>query len=334
VQPGVILSQLQKALAEKDFDASGWSENAQAALRRFERSGAWFLPADITETSASLGGMVSTNASGAKSYRYGAMRRHVVGLRLLLMNGQTLTLRRGEQFAHGRQFTLRLDDGSQIAGQLPAYHMPQVKNASGYYVQEDMDLLDLFIGSEGTLGIVTEITLALAPQPAYSWGVMAFLEAEKDALAYVHALRALPAVRQPVAIEYFDQACLALIRSEQEQLHAHQSLPTLNATAQAAVYAEFTAESLSQRDEEIIRLADLLNTVGGDDESSWLALSKQDLEKLLTFRHAVPESINRIIAERKREHPGLTKLGSDMAVPDDKLDWVMQMYEDTLAQAG
>jgi D-lactate dehydrogenase (cytochrome) len=163
---------------------------------------------------------------------------------------------------------------------------------------------------------------------------MAFLEAEKDALAYVHALRALPAARQPVAIEYFDQACLALIRSEQEQLHAHQSIPALSLTAQAAIYAEFTAESLSQRDEEIGRLADLLNTVGGDDEASWLALSKQDLEKLLTFRHAVPESINRIIAERKLEHPGLTKLGSDMAVPDEKLDWVMQLYEDTLAQAG
>jgi D-lactate dehydrogenase (cytochrome) len=278
--------------------------------------------------------MVSTNASGAKSYRYGSMRQHVVGLQLLLANGKSLSLRRGEQFAQDRQFVLRLDDGSQIAGQLPAYQMPQVKNASGYYVHENMDLIDLFIGSEGTLGIVTEVTLALAPLPGFTWGMMAFFTSEQNALAYVHALRALPQAEQPIAIEFFDQACLALIRSEQEQLHAHQNIPALSPTSQSAIYTEFTAETLTQRDEGVNRLGDLLSTTGGDEDATWLALSRQDLEKLIAFRHAIPESINRIIAERKRQHPNLTKLGSDMAVPDDKLDWVMKLYEDTLTQAG
>ncbi len=334
VQPGVQLNQLNKAIAEKSFDTSGWSAQAQSALRRFQQSGAWFLPADITETTASIGGMVSTNASGAKSYRYGSMRRHVLGLRLLLANGKSLSLRRGEQFAQGRRFTLRLDDGSQIAGQLPAYQMPQVKNASGYYVHENMDLIDLFIGSEGTLGIVTEVTLALAPQPGFTWGMMAFFTREQNALAYVHALRPLPQAEQPIAIEFFDQACLALIHSEQEQLHAHQNIPALNPAAQSAIYTEFTAESLPERDEAINQVADLLNAAGGDEQATWLALSRQDLEKLVSFRHAIPESINRIIAERKRQYPNLTKLGSDMAVPDDKLDWVIKLYEDTLTQTG
>jgi len=130
------------------------------------------------------------------------MRQHVLGLRLLLANGKSLSLRRGEQFAQGRQFALRLDDGSQIAGQLPSYRMPQVKNASGYYVHENMDLIDLFIGSEGTLGIVTEVTLALALQPGFTWGMMAFFTSEQNALAYVHALRALPQAEQPTAIEF------------------------------------------------------------------------------------------------------------------------------------
>jgi D-lactate dehydrogenase (cytochrome) len=262
------------------------------------------------------------------------MRQHVLGLRLLLANGKSLNLHRGEQFAQGRQFVLRLDDGSQIAGQLPAYRMPQVKNASGYYVHENMDLIDLFIGSEGTLGIVTEVTLALAPQPGFTWGMMAFFTSEQNALAYVHALKALPQAEQPVAIEFFDQACLALIRSEQEQLHAHQSIPALSPTAQSAIYTEFIAESILERDEAINRVADLLNVGGGDEQATWLALSRQDLDKLVAFRHAIPESINRIIAERKRQHPNLTKLGSDMAVPDDKLDWVMKLYEDTLTQTG
>jgi len=81
VQPGLQLSQLNKAIQEKDFDTLHWTAESKSAYKRFQQTGAWFLPADITETSASLGGMVSTNASGAKSYRYGAIRRHVVGLR-------------------------------------------------------------------------------------------------------------------------------------------------------------------------------------------------------------------------------------------------------------
>lgn len=334
VQPGLQLSQLNKAIQEKDFDTSHWTAESKSAYKRFQQTGAWFLPADITETSASLGGMVSTNASGAKSYRYGAIRRHIVGLRLLLLNGKSLTLQRGEQFAHGREFRLRLDDGSQIEGKLPAYRMPRVKNASGYFVQEDMDLLDLFIGSEGTLGIVTEITLTLAPLPALICGLIAFFANEKDALAFVHALKTLPDAEGPSAIEYFDQACLALICSEQEQQHAHQSIPTVDIKARAAIYTEFTAENLAQRDEMINHLGDVLTTTGGDEEATWLAFSRQDLEKLVTFRHAIPESINRIIGERNRAYPYITKLGSDMAVPDDKLDWVMALYEQSLAQIG
>ncbi|HOC23221.1 MAG TPA: FAD-binding oxidoreductase [Anaerolineaceae bacterium] len=64
VQPGVQLNQLNKAIAEKSFDTTGWSAQAQSALRRFQQSGAWFLPADITETTASIGGMVSTTPRG------------------------------------------------------------------------------------------------------------------------------------------------------------------------------------------------------------------------------------------------------------------------------
>ena len=332
VQPGMLFSQTQKALAERDFDTAGWSAESQSVYRRFCAGGRWYFPADITETSASIGGMVSTNASGAKTYLYGPMRAHVLGVRALLADGRALLLRRGGQHARNGCFQLRLEDGSLVEGKLPTYRMPRVKNASGYYIQPDMDLLDLFIGAEGTLGVVTEITIALAPVPACSWGVLVFFDDTPSALRCVRELQKLRAERKPAAIEYFDRACLEMMRREQSELHSHQSLPWLPAAE--AVYAEFHHADPARMDAGVEAVADLLQAAGADLADTWLALTPQDLDKLIGFRHAVPESINRIIAERKRENPSLTKLGTDMAVPDEKLEWVLNLYSGSIRQLG
>ena len=112
-QPGVLLTNLRKAVA---------------ALQ--PEYGALFFPPDPTETTASIGGMTACNASGARTYRYGATRKHVEGLRVILADGRSVTLRRGEQMAAGRCLRLRCDDGSLVFLSLPSYRMPSVKNAS------------------------------------------------------------------------------------------------------------------------------------------------------------------------------------------------------------
>ncbi len=332
VQPGMLFSQVQKGLADKEFNTQGWSRESLSAYRRFCAEGRWSFAADITETSASIGGMVSTNASGAKSYLYGPMRAHVVGLRLLLADGRAVTLRRGEQFAQGGFFRLRLEDGTAVEGRLPSYRMPAVKNASGYYIKPDMDLLDLFIGSEGTLAVVTEITLALSPTPARSIGLLAFFGDMPGALKYVQALKRLQGTQKPAAIEYFDRACLDMIRGEQLEARSHKDLPLLPSAE--AVYVEFHQPTQADADTRLRQVRLLLQENGGKPAETWLAATPQDLEKLIGFRHAVPESINHIIAECKRGTPMLTKLGTDMAVPDDKLAWVLNLYAESLGTLG
>jgi len=332
VQPGMLFSQVQKGLADKAFNTEGWSRESLKVYRRFCSEGGWSFTADITETSASIGGMVSTNASGAKSYLYGPMRAHVEGVRVLLADGRALALRRGEQFARAGNFRLRLEDDTYIEGKLPTYRMPAVKNASGYYIKPDMDLLDLFIGSEGTLGIVAEITLALSKTPARAWGLLAFFSETKRALQYVQALKLLGGAQKPAAIEYFDRACLDMIRREQMEAHSHKGLPLLPAAE--GVYVEFHQPAQVDVDARALQMRVMLQNAGADPAETWLAVTPQDLEKLISFRHAVPESINRIIAERKREDPTLTKLGTDMAVPDDRLDWVLRLYTESLDKLG
>jgi len=73
---------------------------------------------------------------------------------------------------------------------------------------------------------------------------------------------------------------------------------------------------------------------GGDEDATWLAGDARELEKLKAFRHAVPEAVNLLIDERRRKEPSLTKLGTDLAVPDASLEDVLRLYRATLADTS
>ena len=209
-QPGVVLLNLRKMIARKEFNTTGWSAESLAALDALRAARPQFVPTDPTETTAALGGMAACNASGARSYRYGPMRTHISALRCVLADGRTVALRRGQYFADGLRFTLPTLEGGALEGLLPDYAMPQTKNASGYYIAPDMDLIDLFIGSDGTLGVLTELELELLPLPRVSWGVTVFLPDEEAACRYAEAVR--QKVDCAAAIEYFNPHALDILR--------------------------------------------------------------------------------------------------------------------------
>jgi D-lactate dehydrogenase (cytochrome) len=77
VQPGVLLIDLRKAISRKSFDTCQWSGESIEALERMKKAGDFFFPPDPTETTASIGGMVACNASGARSFYYGPTRKYV-----------------------------------------------------------------------------------------------------------------------------------------------------------------------------------------------------------------------------------------------------------------
>ena len=111
----------------------------------------------------------------------GAARNFVEEIHLVLADGAGLRLTRGVDKAQGRHFQLKTGDGRLIRGELPDYALPDVKNTAGYFTGEDMDLIDLFIGSEGTLGIITEIKISLTPKGSLYLGRdgFFFLRSEK-----------------------------------------------------------------------------------------------------------------------------------------------------------
>lgn len=337
-QPGLTLEALDKVLEKKTFpDEASWPTEDRQALEAFRRSGAWMFPPDPTERSATLGGMTACNASGARTLFYGSTRNYISCLRIALADGSVLDLRRGECCADDQgRFQLRLPDGAMREGTIPGYPMPAIKNAAGYFSKPGMDLLDLFIGSEGTLGIFTEIEIQLVPTPEMILGVIGFFPAESEALTFVRRARGeaggaakpdLPS--RPLALEYFDSHALNLLRDQKQKVGLSSPIPALPPEAGAAVYIELAATDNSMEPAAEALLA-LLDACGSRSDSAWTATTPEETERLKAFRHALPEAVNQRIGERAAAHPGLTKLGTDFAVPDEALDKLLAAYHQLL----
>jgi FAD/FMN-containing dehydrogenase len=266
--PGVLLRDLQAAAAPKQFYAP-----------------------DPTENGASVGGSIATNASGSRSFLYGPTRRHVRALRVVLANGEVLALRRGDK---------------------PPFDVPALppteatKNTAGYYLRPDIDYLDLFIGSEGTLGVVTEAELALLAAPSELFAGVLFFESDEQALDAVDRLRPVERLRM---LEYADAGSLDLLRPKFGEIPA---------AARACVLVECEGEDGGLLDDVPAMEPSLL-------DESWFAAGAQDRERFRRFRHSLPEAVNDTIRRRN-----LIKMGSDFAVPVRRNRDMLRVYRETL----
>ena len=335
VQPGLRLTQLRRALAAKAFDIAGWDEASIEALRPV-RAGELFFPPDPTEPTASLGGMAACNACGARSVLYGCTRAHVNALRVVLADGRVTSLTRGRDKARGRHIALPLEGGGTFEAELPPFDTPDIKDA-GYFIREDMDLVDLFMGSQGTLGLISELELTLMPAPKHLWGLTAFFPDDENALAYVRAVKGRPDTGVPAfphraaSIEFFDKNALDMVMVQKAITPAFRQLQTLPDDYNCGVYVEFNGDDPNEMTPILRDLAAVIAAVGGDPARTWVARDQLELEQLLFFRHSVPETIDLIIEENKKREPCITILSTDMAVDDGHFDELFHIYKRDLS---
>lgn len=336
LQPGLPLASLRKMISQRSFQTQGWEPASLAAYTEFCRAPEQFFTPDPTETSATIGGMVSCNASGARSFAYGSVRQYVSAVEVVLADGELLRLRRGQAFAQGHRGTLETEGGRMIQIPIPAYQMPDTKNASGYYAAGGMDLIDLLIGSDGTLGVLTQIEIRLLPLPPVVWGITAFFDRQQKALRYVRLLRGeeegAALDLRPASLEFFNGDALQILRQQREKGGVFAQIRPIPERWNTAVYAELHCQDQQQALDKLLALGQAIQLAGGDEGESWVARSQAELDQLLFFRHAIPESVNMLIDRRKKQDPSITKLGTDMAVPDQYLEQVMEMYRQGLEQ--
>jgi D-lactate dehydrogenase (cytochrome) len=331
-QAGVTLEDLVKAISSKNLSAltEVGTSVQQAALARYLAESADFtFPVDPTEMSAWLGGIVACNASGARTYKYGAVRNWVLRIRVVLSNGDILDIRRGDIKAEGGKFIIVHSDGNEISVDVPSYKMPNTKNAAGLYSKPDMDLIDLFVGSEGILGVITEVELGLTKQPENIMTVMAFFPSEDDAVNFVYDIRAPDTKVKMDFLEYFDPYAIKMIKEKASS--AGIKVPAMKEDTKAIVFFEF-AYTEAQMEEMVMALEEVLNKNNTSSESSWAGLDRSELEKMKTVRHFVPETVNGLIAQRKAEYHKVHKIGTDMAVPNEALRDYLKFYRSTLEE--
>jgi len=225
-----------------------------------------FYPPDPTENTSSIGGNISCNASGSRSYRFGATRDYVTALRVALLDGRVIEVRRGQP----------------VDFEVPAMPVPRTtKFSAGYRLSPGMDWVDLFVGSEGTLGVITQAELRLLAAPGELTGGVIFYRSEQAALEQVERWRGVPELRM---IEYFDAF----------------SLEMMDVKHNAALMIEFEGDCD-------------LDLTGALEQESWFAISAADRERLREFRHTLPERVNSRIRQT-----GFLKLSTDYAVPLEK----------------
>jgi D-lactate dehydrogenase (cytochrome) len=322
VESGLRLADLSQMLRNREL---GIDNEVSRQLR--ESGGYFFYPPDPTETSATVGGTVATNASGARTFFFGPTRRYVAGLDLVLMTGELLRIRRGDVFARNGVFSVEREGREPLVIPEPRYAIPKTKHSAGLYADAAMDLIDLFIGSEGILGIIAAVTLRLIEEPPAIFAGAAFFSSEEGALDFVIRARE----NRPLALEYFDDASLDLLAEERQDQGPVSEIPEIPPST-FCVYFEFTGDSGLQA--QFTEWVQLIEQYGGDPGLAWGALTRRDQLRLKSFRHALPESINKIIARHKLRDGRIHKVGTDMAVPDRYLKEMMNHYRETLSREG
>lgn len=296
-----------------------------------EENPSYWFPVDPTETTASFGGMAATSAAGARSYHYGSIRNWITWLRVVLADGTQLEISRGSvQFANG---TLQLQNSTAKRELTLAVSLdvPSIKSTIGYQLQEEMDLIDIFIGSEGTLGVITDIEISLEQRPKEFLYVLQFFEQEMQAIDFVSSLDNSTEL-SPLAIESCDSYGLRLIEQSSARQHS-RAIQSIKENHHAVVYVEFCGDSAEEIEATLMRYMELVEDSGVSVEDCIAGTEPKDLRDMKIFRHAIPERINSIIKLRKQEHPELHKLALDMAVPREKREQVYTLYKDTFSVA-
>jgi FAD/FMN-containing dehydrogenase len=284
-QGGALLSteRLDRVHALDDVDGGVLLGAWQADV---ERAGRFFPPDPTSRHECSVGGAIACNASGARTFKYGPTRPWVEAVELVTPTGQIL----------------QVDRTTPLPWPVPAWEEPHVKTAAGYFPATN--LLDLVIGAEGTLGVITRARVRLLPLPAEVLTLFAYFPDRASMLAFVNQARTMG----PRCIEYFDHHSLTLIRGRIPDVPLADSAILLEIEHEGEPPLETWFDALSAH------AALLDDTIVATDDAS--------RAKLQAVRHAAPATVNEIIARN-----GVQKVGTDFAVPDAALPEMMAAYD-------
>ncbi|PYM09286.1 MAG: FAD/FMN-containing dehydrogenase [Verrucomicrobia bacterium] len=282
IRRGIALSLMQmNQIKEIDFaDAIAVVEAGVITdeLKRAARSKKLFYPPDPASFEhCTIGGNVATNAGGPRCLKYGVTRNYITGLEVVLANGDLLRT------------------GGRVH-----------KNKTGF------DLIGLFVGSEGMLGVVTEITVKLLPLPPARATLSASFETMSEAAATVQQIFAAGFL--PSSLEIADKFTLEAARQDSGSAH----VPSGN--AHLLVDLDGQEETVGV---EMQTVRDLIKS--RKPSALEIATNESDCEKLWALRREFSNSLRAT---------GLTKLNEDIVVPRGRLVDLIAFAEGLSVRSG
>jgi D-lactate dehydrogenase (cytochrome) len=283
---------------------------------------------------------VATNAAGPATFKHGVTRDWVTRLTVVLPNGEVLDIERGQVVADARGRIEVATAGTTIDLDIPALQWPDVpKRSAGYVCTTGMDLIDLFIGAEGTLGIVVEATLRVMRVEQARARAMVPCPDEAAALAFVERLRAAsqrtwrerdPRGIDVAAIEHLDRRSIEIVREDGVDRREHLALAPGTAlllfvdldlpagTTREAAWAEVEGALEGEAaDSPLLRFCRLAEHCGLLDAIE-LAMpgDAARLAQMSAVREAVPAGVNaRVSRLRATLGERVHKTAADMVVP-------------------
>ncbi len=262
------------SIASEDLTATVEAGVSRKALNEALRGTGLFFPID-PGADASIGGMSATRASGTNAVRYGTMRENVLGLTVVLADGRVVKT------------------GTRAR-----------KSSAGY------DLTRLFVGSEGTLGVITEITVRLYPQPeAVSAAVCAFPSMGDAVRSVIETIQ----LGVPIArVEFVDSLAIRAINR-----HSNLALPE-----SPTLFFEFhgTEASVKEQAETVQQIA----AAHAGSGFEW-ATRPEDRSRLWNARHSAYFAMLQL-------KPGCRAVTTDVCVPISRLaECVVETERDLIA---
>jgi len=311
VQPGVVQRELGRRLAEV---------------------GRRFAP-DPASAECTVGGMLATNASGARACRHGYTRDHVVSLRAVLDNGDAVELGRQSRWPAAEASQGRLDDittsvATLVEGQAEVIRTCRPRtlyNRCGYLLHdvladEHVDLARLLVGSEGTLGLITEATLRTIPLPEGRAMVLLGFNSLDTALRAA----SLVVPTGPAACDLLDRRLLRLATGAEApaSILKTQQLPP---AIEAILLVEYEADSPAAARRLAVELADRLQRLERLTLLARVASEPDEIDRFWQVREAVLPSLYNL---RGPQQP-LAFL-EDVGVPLDALPAYLHRIQEIL----
>lgn len=285
IEPGIVYGQLQQTL---------------------HTHGRFLPPYPSSIDFSTLGGAIANNAAGEKTVKYGSTRDYVRGLRVVLANGEVIETRRlskrelskkmglssfeGEVY---RNLDKLIEDHKDLIKQID---LAVTKNSAGYDIVDvkqkgSFDLTPLIVGSQGTLGIVTEATLGTEPYNPQTTLIAAFFDDLKAAENAVLDLRKLPEI--PSALEMVDENLLNFI----DEHFPNQLKGIVNKPFHKLVLLiEFDNGNDRTRKKLTKRAIKILNKYGAEYQ---METNPEEKEKLWKIRHSAASAITHTDGSKK-----------------------------------